>query len=254
MLKKQIYRKPGVVYWSAGELNKIEASMSGGVGYVEPPGLHITAANYNGKTISITYRVLQDDLIDRLNMTYQIGYEYAGAYNMCNPDRGQEVDMTVGTHTMTLSPANYNCGIRLWIALINDSGTISQKYTTRWSFLETIYLPKVVEHTVTGTEEWGTKMVEAVTSIGISIATGGLGDKVILGIIVGVMSYASTEVLFSTTIIGPEPEKGQYYRIKQYCYGAYRYIETQMWNKYESYLKDVSPDYSKTVKYAVPRF
>ena len=56
MLKKQIYRKPGVVYWSAGELNKIEASMSGGVGYVEPPGLHITAANYNGKTISIILR------------------------------------------------------------------------------------------------------------------------------------------------------------------------------------------------------
>lgn len=254
MLKKHVYVKPGAVYWSADELNKIEASMSGGVGHVEPPGLHIISAKYNGTTISVTYRVLQDDLIDRLSMTYQIGYEYAGAYSMCNPDSGQGVDMTVGTHTMTLSPVNYNCGIRLWIGLINVSGVISQKYTTRWSFLETIYLPKVVEHTVTGVEKWGTDIIEAVTSIGISLATAAIGGNWIMSVLVCVADYGFTETLFSTTIIGPRAEKGQYYRIKQYCYGEYRYIETKMWNKYESYQKGVSPDYKKTVKHAVPRF
>ena len=130
------YIRPDFKYWSEDELNSIEAKMSGGTGW--RPNIYITSAQYDGSTITATYRVFDTITSD---MDYRIGYQYAGDYNiltMYQMSRGISVNKTAGTYTITLAAPNRNCEIRICVGYTDGDNT-KFLYSTEWSW---IHLPK----------------------------------------------------------------------------------------------------------------
>lgn len=239
------YIKPDFKYWSEGELNSIEAKMSGNYGW--RPNIYITSASYDGNTITATYRIFNTITSD---IDYRIGYQYAGDYNvltMYQMSRGISVNKDAGTYKITLSAPNRNCEIRLCVGR-TDGDTTKVVYSTNWSW---IYLPtekKLKTYTVTKTDE----VIWKVTIKGLTFVI--TKANFALDIVVKAVNIIGNVCNLFSSHITPQFKANNYFRIRIYYEDMKLLIDIKEYQSKTAYNNGKSPIFKSTISQDVPTF
>ena len=239
------YIKPDFKYWSEGELNSIEAKMSGNIGW--HPNIQIISASYDGSIITATYRVYDTITSD---IDYRIGYQYAGSFNvltMYQMSRGISINKTAGIYIITLSAPNRNCEIRLCVGR-TDGDTTKVVYSTIWSWIKLPAEPKLKTYTVSKAVAIGwIIMVE-----GVSFIADQKGAA--LKILLTAKDISDVVCILFEHYITPQFNVGNYFRVKIYYADFCLYMEFKEWEDEDAYKSKKATIFEQTLTQKIPRF
>lgn len=251
-MSNNIYTKPQMKYWSADELDCIEAKMSGGGGGVIQPMIIIKAATYNGTNITVNFEVTRNN-----DGSWQIGYEYAFAAHSVllgytNSQFGRYVPSSKGTYTMNIPATNFNCEIRLCTRLMQTDNLATLDAKTNWILS---YLPsehRVETFTIDKTTFWIWKLYN--DGLGMVLDLEGGTVAKIIGYVRDIGAGIKDIAIDLGIINIPKIAAGQFYRVETYYLEGNMYMKLEMWENQSNYIGGRTPAFSYIYKNRIPHF